>query len=172
MNLQNHRTIQLTHGQVTLVDESDFEWLNQWKWRAYWNISSRCFYALRTSYWPTKAAKADIRMHRLILGLKAGDPRQGDHINPSETLDNRRANLRIATPAENSQNKRTYSNNKSGYKGVSLHGLTGKWQANISANGKSHHLGLFSTPELAHEKRLSVAAILHGEFARESPRGR
>jgi hypothetical protein len=44
----------------------------------------------------------DVR--RAILGLEAGDVRQCDHIN-RDTLDNRRANLRMATVLENAHNR-------------------------------------------------------------------
>ncbi len=45
------------------------------------------------------------------------------------------------------------SNNKSGFKGVSLFKPTGKWRSVITAKGKTHYLGYFDTPEEAHEAR-------------------
>jgi hypothetical protein len=45
-----------------------------------------------------------VYLHRAILGLEAGDVRQCDHIN-RDTLDNRRANLRMATVLENAHNR-------------------------------------------------------------------
>jgi hypothetical protein len=46
-----------------------------------------------------------VKMHREILGLERGDPREADHIN-RDRLDNRRANLRVVTRAEGNQNRR------------------------------------------------------------------
>lgn len=43
-------------------------------------------------------------LHRAVLNLLPGDPRQGDHID-GRRLNNRRSNLRIVTPAENAQNR-------------------------------------------------------------------
>jgi hypothetical protein len=81
--------IELTKGMRTLVDDEDHEWLSQWKWQAH--KSSTLWYAVRTG---------TIRMHRLILGLEKSDKRVVDHLN-KDSLDNRRANLRICTIHEN-----------------------------------------------------------------------
>ncbi len=81
--------ISLSRGQVTLVDDADYDWLMQRKWCAVWSTSIRCFYAV------CSVESKALYMHRYILGLEFGDPRFGDHIEPSQTLDNRRSNLRI-----------------------------------------------------------------------------
>ncbi len=31
------KLIPLTQGKVTIVDDADFDWLNQWKWYAFKN---------------------------------------------------------------------------------------------------------------------------------------
>ena len=53
------------------------------------------------------------------------------------------SNLRLATPAQNSQNTRHYVRNQSGAKGVYLH-KSGKYEAYITKDRKRHYLGLFS----------------------------
>lgn len=71
-----------------------------------------------------------------------------DHIN-GITDDNRFANLRDVTTAENIQNqKRARSDSTSGLLGAKR--AQGKWQAAITANGKYIHLGTFETAEEAH----------------------
>ena len=90
---------------------------------------------------------------------------QIDHINCVKT-DNRIANLREATNAENMRNVGKQSNNTSGIKGVSWHKHTRKWRATIKVDGKSKHLGLFDCPELAALVYSEHAEKLHGEFAR------
>lgn len=61
---------------------------------------------------------------------------------------NRLANLRDCTRAENAQNERgPRSNNNSGPLGTTRD--RGQWKAQIKLHGKSHFLGRFSTPEEA-----------------------
>jgi hypothetical protein len=85
-----------------------------------------------------------------------------DHINGVRD-DNRIENLRLATPSQNSFNRRTQSNNRTGFKGVSLIGV--KYRARIrDEKGTLISLGVFLTPELAHEAYCIKARKLHGEF--------
>jgi hypothetical protein len=81
-------------------------------------------------------------------------------------LDNRRANLRIATHQQNNHNHRISKNNTSGFKGVTWFERSKKWVAQINMNGKKIHLGLHGTPEAAHAAYAAASAKLHGEFGR------
>jgi len=85
-----------------------------------------------------------------------------DHIN-GDITDNRIANLREATSAQNSANCPASWSNKSGFKGVSR--SRGKWRAQISVNNKKIALGAYSTPELAHAAYREAAEKYHGDFA-------
>lgn len=107
-----------------------------------------------------------ILAHRLAWALHFGRwPDQAiDHINGDRT-DNRIANLRLATVAENTRNGKRRSTNTSGYKGVSLT-ENGQWRATIVAGGRQSYLGRFSTAEDAHAAYVKAASRLHGEFAR------
>jgi len=156
-----YRDIPLTQGQVAIVDADDYEWLTQWKWFAWWSPSGRCFYAVRSI---TEPRKGTIRMNRQILGLESGDKRQGDHANHN-TLDNRRANLRIATAPENGQNRRTQKNSKSGHKGVSYRPCKRKWRATIKVDGKHVHLGYRETMEECIELYLTASMKHFGEYS-------
>jgi hypothetical protein len=71
----------------------------------------------------------------------------------------------LVLQSENKLNVRRHRDNKSGFKGVSLHRPTGKWIAFIMARGKHKYLGLFQTPEAAHARYCEAADELHGEFA-------
>ena len=100
--------------------------------------------------------------HRLArLYMTGAWPKdQIDHIN-GVTGDNRWANLREATHAQNQQNMAISSANKSGYMGVSWHGKAGNWQAQIKISGRNKHLGYFTSPEDAHAAYLVAKANLH-----------
>lgn len=82
------------------------------------------------------------RMHRIILGLAPGDPRQVDHIN-GRRLDNRRANLRIVTTQQQSQNMAAHSDARSPYRGVSWFRPHGKWCAKACIAGTHYHIGYY-----------------------------
>lgn len=86
-----------------------------------------------------------------------------DHINGDGT-DNRLANLREATPAQNSANKGAMSNSRTGLKGVSR--FRKRWTAEICVNGVKHRLGFFDTPEEAALAYAMAAPNIHGDFAR------
>lgn len=121
-----------------IVDVADHEWLDQWRW-----CVLQCTYAVRRR--PGRGGV--ILMHREILGLVHGDPREGDHINGVK-LDNRRANLRIATHAENAQNRHRgtgYGRGTSRYRGVGWFKPKRKWRARVMVNQRSHHLGYYDS---------------------------
>lgn len=90
---------------------------------------------------------------------------QLDHIN-GVRIDNRWANLRAATNAQNTINS-DYAN-RTGLRGIYHHKKHGGWAAAIKANGHRVHLGYFKTPEEAHAAYCEAAREFHGEFARTS----
>lgn len=155
------RTIPLTRGYVTIVDDEDFEWLSKWNWTAIANDKG-CLYAVRGYH--RGSIQYRIRIHRLLLGIS--DPGiQGDHIN-GDTLDNRKANLRICTSRQNSQNRRAKTGTSSQYKGVGLHKPSGKWTARIMYDGVAISLGAHITEEEAAVAYDNKARELFGAFAR------
>ena len=88
-----------------------------------------------------------------------------DHINMNKS-DNRQNNLRSATLTENNRNRAKQSNNTSGYKGVTFHRGTGKYQAKICVNKQRISLGYFDDPLVASGAYQQAAKEHHGEFAR------
>lgn len=104
-------------------------------------------------------------LHRVIADRMGLDmSKQIDHINGIKH-DNRRENLRSATNTQNQHNVGRNSKNTSGFKGVSWCKANNKWRAYIKINGKPKYLGVFETPELAHEAYKQAAIKHHGEFA-------
>lgn len=104
--------------------------------------------------------------HRLAFLYMTGSlpEKEVDHKNQNKT-DNSWENLRECNRSQNGANIGKQRNNKSGYKGVSLHKTTGKWKSQISINGKNTYLGIFS------DKLEAVAVYnkkhkeIHNEFA-------
>ena len=145
------KEIPLTQGKVALVDDADYDQLASYKWYALKGRNT--FYAVRSVRDPTSKASA-IAMHRQILCLAFGDPRESDHINHNG-LDNRRSNLRIVTKEQNQWNERR---NALGYypkKGRK------KFEACISVKGKNVCLGYFDNAEDAHAAYLRAKNVLH-----------
>ena len=150
------KTIELTQGKVTIVDDDDFERLNQWKWR--YNTNG---YAIRSI--SRKPGKRTIRMHREIIGTPDG--METDHINCNK-LDNRKENLRFCNRSQNEANRFKYNNNTSGRKGICWNKDRQKWVAQIQVNGKGVYLGRFTDIEDAAKAYEKAATEYFGEFAR------
>lgn len=97
--------------------------------------------------------------HRLAWLYMNGEfpPNATDHINGVRN-DNRLCNLREATWKQNNQNARKKSN--SGLKlGVRM--CRNKYQASITVNRKSIHLGTFDTEDLAYLAYVKAKRELH-----------
>lgn len=105
--------------------------------------------------------------HRLAVFYMTGKmpSEYVDHIN-SDRSDNRWINLRLASNSQNQMNVPMWSNNTSGFKGVSWHKHEGRWRASIRVGGKRKHLGYFDTAEQGRAAYNEAAKIYHGEFAR------
>lgn len=151
------RTIPLTGAKHAIVDDADFERLSQWKWYACRRRNN--YYATRHMKLPN-GKLISVLMHREIMGLTPGSKNRVDH-RDFNGLNNTRQNLRIATPSQNSRNRRPCGSSK--YLGVSS--KSGKWQANISYLGKTRYLGIFGDEREAAETYDFFARELHGEFA-------
>jgi hypothetical protein len=151
---QSIKYIALTKGQTAIVDASDYDWLMQWCWTAYWHPRTKSFYARRNKGGPS--------MHRIIMKAKSGDLL--DHRNGT-TLDNRRRNLRFATSAQNAQNRKVRVDSKSGHTGIAWNPAKGKWTAQIGVKGRNRYLGSFHEISDAIAARAKAAQETFGEFS-------
>lgn len=102
-------------------------------------------------------------LHRIIMSAQPGQ--LVDHIN-GDKRDNRRRNLRLCSHAENLWNAGAKKHSKTGLKGVYRCSTTGRWRAEIRANGRCIKIGRFKTPEAASSAYDAAARSLHANFAR------
>lgn len=101
------------------------------------------------------------KAHRVAWLLMTGAWPVGDvdHRDGSR-LNNRWKNLRDASRSLNMQNqRRARRGTKSGLLGVTPYRR--RWVAQIGANGRTRHIGVFDTPEAAHAAYLDAKRRLH-----------
>jgi len=150
------KEIRLTQGKTALVDDEDFEEVNQYKWYA--QLIEKNWYAIRNL--PGAKGKK-IYMHRSIKpGLLRIDHKDGDGLN------NQKNNLRPSTNGQNIANSRKRRGCSSRYKGVTWHKHNKTWKAQISVSTKMIHLGSFDSEILAAQAYDSAARRHFKEFAR------
>lgn len=155
------KTIPLTRGLFTTVDDSDYAELSRHKWCA--NKMGGRMYAVRGAYSKETKKTHIVLMHREMLNAPKGT--HVDHIN-FDTLDNRRENLRVCSVAENIRHRSgPNKNNKTGVRGVCYLTKLNKYMAQIAPNGKMIFLGHFNTVAEASRAYNSAAERYFGEFA-------
>lgn len=108
-----------------------------------------------------------IKEHRLAWLFMTGNwpTKEIDHID-GNPQNNRFANLREATSAQNKQNRHVArKDNKHGLIGVYKHGVSKDgapvWRARIQTDGKCKHIGLFDSAEKAQAAYLMAKRELH-----------
>lgn len=143
------------HGDECIIDAEDYDVVCKYRW-------CKDGYG----YWMTKTCGRAIKLHRLIC--KISDPELiVDHIN-KDISDNRKENLRVVNKKQNAYNHKINTNNVSGFIGVSKRILADnkiRWDARISVNGKSIHIGSFDNIDDAIIARLLAEMQYFGEFA-------
>ena len=144
----------LTKGKKTAIDLTDLEKALDRRWWTQGNETrSGSYYAYNTS--------AAIYLHCFLTGFK----QRMNHID-GDGLNNRRANLREAPQSVILQRGRLRKNNRTGYRGVCVHGKTGKFRATISRDGTQVHLGCFDSSEEAAQVYDAASINYHGPLAR------
>ena len=154
------RKIHLTRGKFAIVDQDDFEKLQEYNWHLV-EGNSQSQYAVRTVKSGIKRCRC--AMHRVVTDAPAG--LFVDHINHNG-LDNRRKNLRIVTPQQNSWNTRLGRyQGASKYKGVCWDKDKQLWRASIYIDNKLKHLGRFEDEKEAAAAYDRAAKEHRGEYA-------
>ena len=156
------KEIQLTQGKVALVDDEDFERLNQFHWLAV-KHGHNLWYAMRHGK-KVNGRQPSFYLHRDILNAPKGI--KCDH-KDCDGLNNQRANLRLCTDLENARNIRPQTRKlTSVFKGVHFRKDRGKWRVLIRYNGKQKYVGSFHTENEAAEAYNQKALENFGQFAR------
>jgi len=154
------RKIPLTQGKFAIVDPDDYPRLARYKWRICKTKGKNVLYAERSIRRPN-GKYSRILMHRQLFNVPKGYVI--DHIN-GNGLDNRMANVRPATVAQNAWNSKK-RNPRSGYKGVCFDKQKRLWRAAIVCNRKKIHLGYFKNKTDAAKAYDKAAQKFYGEFA-------
>ncbi|MGD0552829.1 MAG: HNH endonuclease [Sedimentisphaerales bacterium] len=155
-----YRRIYLGEGEWTTVEPADFYRLGHFKWHVEGN--GKRLYAVRDVKTGPGLTKL-LSLHREIMNQPKGFLVDHKNCNP---LDNRRANLRLATRSQNCRNVPKRKNTSSRFIGVSFHIIYKKWCAYIHHNRKKISLGYFDNEIDAAKARDIAAKKYHGEFAR------
>jgi hypothetical protein len=147
--------LKILSGHEVLIDAADYPLLSQYKWC---RTSLRAPYA-RTEFWQG-GKRYQLLMHSLLLNPPIGF--EVDHIN-GNGMDNRRANIRIATHSENCANR--CNNRKGGYRGVYLT-KSGTFEVKLMKRPNLMYLGKYTDEIEAARVYDKAAREAFGEFAR------
>lgn len=146
--------------EKTMIDFEDVDRCDCFKWT---------FNAVKKSVTTTMLVdgeKKNVSLPRFLMDVhNKPHTTQVDHIS-RDHLDNRKSNLRICTPSENSRNSKMYSTNTTGFRGVIFRKDTSKYAAQIWHNNQRIGLGCFETPEEAALVYNEAAKKYHGKFAK------
>lgn len=153
------KEIPLSQGKVAIVDDEDYDYLNQWKWHASM-VNGVLKYAARTIRKDRR--KITIRMHTFIMGTPKG--MDTDHINHNG-FDNRRCNLRICSRSQNLQNSQVMRKTSTNFKGIYWNKVHRKWLVSIKVNHQRVFIGLFESETEAANAYDEAAKKYYGEFA-------
>lgn len=150
------RELPLSKGYVALVDDEDFERVRHIHWHA--KLAKQLYVYGRSN--------THGLLHRFILGVT--DP--GVHVDHQDgnTLDNRRENLRIASPKENVRSRHRV-NGRSGVRGVRFDHRkwrgSKRWYAYITVDRRRISIGNFATLDEASAARRAATRKYFGEFS-------
>jgi hypothetical protein len=143
---------------VTLIDRIDLARVARYHWWVVPRPDGRGSYAAR--WVGTGSSRRTLYLHRQLLDAPTG--RDVVHLN-DDGLDNRRANLQLASRSQSSARRHTVSPT-TGFRGV--YRSRNRYQAQLTVAGKRRTLGLFNNAEQAARAYDEAALAAFGAFAR------
>jgi RNA polymerase sigma factor (sigma-70 family) len=146
--------LSLTNGGSAIVDALDSGRLGSYRWHRH--AKGFAYSEDRRS-----GRRLQVRLHHVVVGTVP----EGHRVLAvnRNVLDCRRSNL-VIVPAWQAYHQQR-ARNRTGFKGVSQHAVSGKWTAELMANGTAHKLGLFGSPKAAAMAYDQAARELLGEWA-------
>ena len=153
------KTIPLTQGYETIVDDEDYEELSKYKWHV-GGVKGYTKYAQRKIR--INGKRTSISMHVVILASPLGfevDHKDGNGLN------NTKENLRSVKHSDNCKNRKKRKDSTQTFKGIRKR-KNGTWRARIYSNGNKIIIGSFQNEFDAASAYDRAAIKYHGEFAK------
>lgn len=149
------KKILLTQGKYAIVDDEDYDRLNQHTWYASKKRST--WYSMRDIWNSKEKKKIRISMHREIMNVPVFDGNNYiDHKNHNG-LDNRKENLRICTNSDNMLNM------KKGNGSIWYDRTRDKWAGQLCIRYKKYSIRRAPTKEIAEQRMNTLKqSILRG----------
>jgi hypothetical protein len=149
-------------GFDVLIDEEDKERVLELKWHRKYVENNKYF--TTTVRYEGKKHQNQLSLHRFIMN----DPKGifVDHIN-GNNFDNRKSNLRLATPGENARNINPI-NYKGNIRGITIrnYGRSPRYEVKIKSNGKTINIGTYDNIMVAEYHLMKACNKYHGDFSR------
>lgn len=143
----------MPNGKTFLIDAEDIK-----------KVESEYWHEDKAGYVISK--KANLRLHRFLLGVTDSNIIV-DHINRNR-LDNRKRNLCIVSPFQNSANHSRLSSNKTGFVGVYYSNHNGKYEVKVGYGRQRIRLGSSKDDMIRLAQMYNVAAqYLFGDYVGE-----
>lgn len=141
------KSICLTQGLSTIVDDDVFELLDRFNWHNSKGYASRWI--------PAPNGRTRVFMQNVILNVDRGV----DHIDRNP-LNNQRHNLRLVSWSLQSSNRLMPKRDLP--RGVTIN--HGKFAARISIDNQDYRLGMYDTVKEAHDAYLAKCFEIRGEY--------